>query len=382
MSRSCLLWRFCQALWLALLANGVGAVEVPDLLTARIAVADQKAHALQPVLARGLGEVLVKVSGNPRAAALAHEMPAQRIQGLLGRFSYRPSPQNSEFPLTLELTFTRAGVTQLLATSGLAAWDNDRPLTLLWIGLDDGTRRILGEDDPLARSARELASRRGLPLITPLMDLQEQGLVSPGTLWLNDLDRLEGISTSYRPDLLGVLFLSRDSTGWRARLTTRVDGQDHSVQSSASSARQALEAAINALADQVSGLYGPASLSGSVLDNPDTTATGQPGSLSGQPAPGLLLVVRGVMSAEDFAQLYAYLMGLDGIGRVTPTAITDSELVFRLDYGGDPQAVRRRLSLENHLYPIDQASTQDSYREPRLIYRLLSWRRTSATPSE
>src|SRR5690606_848535 len=95
----------------------------------------------------------------------------------------------------------------LLDTAGIALWPRNRPDTLLWIVEQDtnGRRSLLGTDSPMVARLQALAAERAMPLISPILDLQDRLALRPDILWELDPAAIQGASSRYGSDSVLVL---------------------------------------------------------------------------------------------------------------------------------------------------------------------------------
>ena len=135
-----------------------------------------------------LTEVLLRVSGSalsadPERIALLFPNPAAYV------VQFRPGDEN-----TLWVSFDGQAIEAVLRQAGQTVWGKDRPVTLVWLAVDwgRGDREIITADDPergrdaarsidrnrlLRQRVLDMAERRGLPIVFPLLDtadLQER----------------------------------------------------------------------------------------------------------------------------------------------------------------------------------------------------------------
>ncbi len=86
----------------------------------------------------------------------------------------------------LKVTFDRNAVERLLREKRLPVWDANRPGALVWIGVDQASHRRLGmpdDDTALYSVLTDSSGGRGVPLIFPLMDLEDQTLLQVADIW-------------------------------------------------------------------------------------------------------------------------------------------------------------------------------------------------------
>ena len=104
----------------------------------------------------------------------------------------------------LSVRFAENAIQKLVAEAGLPLWSSNRPTTLAWVAVSDGANRsVLGVNDksPLLSSIRAHARERGLPLVIPAMDLEDQSSVTDGVVASGvSSPAIERASERYRPD--------------------------------------------------------------------------------------------------------------------------------------------------------------------------------------
>ena len=186
MRKQILYWIF-PLLFIASLAN---ATNVSGLNVAIVPVANTSASARQAVLSKALGQVLVKLSGNPTVMTVpAIQNALDNMDVLIQSYSYLDQKQSDgQGPLRLQVTFDQSALKQLLQRAGQAEWPSNRPLTLLWIQILNGNdTSVLSNtnDVALSQEVQQAAKLRGIPILLPAMDLQDQSLVNEKTETFN-----------------------------------------------------------------------------------------------------------------------------------------------------------------------------------------------------
>ena len=101
--------------------------------------------------------------------------------------------------LAVRFTFQPAMIRQLARDAQLPTWWSRRPLTLVWMVLDEpGGRSVVEQSAVSIRGALDYASnQRGLPVLLPAMDLDDSLLVSTGVVWGKFTDVLDQASDRY-----------------------------------------------------------------------------------------------------------------------------------------------------------------------------------------
>ena len=172
----------------------LGAVDVPTLYTAEVPLDQEAADPRNDAYRAALVEVLLRVSGSQLAydeetVDLLFPSPGVYVT------QFRAGEEES-----LWVSFDGEAIEKVLRDSGQSVWGNDRPLTLVWLAVDwgQGEREIVAADDPdrtdqeartidrnrmLRERLLEIAERRGLPLLFPLLDTTDLQSVTFADIW-------------------------------------------------------------------------------------------------------------------------------------------------------------------------------------------------------
>jgi hypothetical protein len=170
------------------------AVEVAALYTAQVALDQEESDPSAAAYDTALREVLLRISGaelsaDPERVELLFPSPAAYV------VQFRPGDDE-----TLWVSFDGEAVESVLRQAGQTVWGRDRPETLIWLAVDwgQGDREIIAADDPQRRrdQARsidrdrllrqrilDMAERRGLPVLFPLLDTEDQQNVAFSDIW-------------------------------------------------------------------------------------------------------------------------------------------------------------------------------------------------------
>ena len=185
------------------------AAPVTGLYQAEAPVAGRAAEQRNQAIRSAFGKMLIKVTGN-RSVAAREELRADVANAarFVQQYSYRSrqdarADEQGATDATngfLRVSFDALAVDRLLREHGLPVWAANRPSVLLWMGVErKGKRRLLtSERDPGVRSVLEAtAAERGLPLIFPLMDLEDRGQLQVSDLWGGFEADIENASRRY-----------------------------------------------------------------------------------------------------------------------------------------------------------------------------------------
>jgi hypothetical protein len=312
------------------------AATMPDLYTVTVvpdaAAANRRAAAEQAAMAK----LLIRVTGD-RAAPLD---PA------LNALTTAPGEYLSSYGLDRQgravVGFSRVRVEQALSALGLPVWGAERPLTLLWIAIDDGMggRALVGADEAGDRAPEipptmttllstvrseiaAVADERGLPIVLPLLDLQDLGAVTFTDVWGGFDDRVLAASQRYRADAVLIGRVRPDLVGTTVEWLF-VSGTERL------------------------GLPGAA-----IRDGLDAAADRYAAELTTVGGIGLTAItVRNVTTAADYGRVIGYLERQSALQSVDVESYSDGTLALRVAARGDAQVLGRVLALGGVLRPV------------------------------
>jgi hypothetical protein len=325
------------ALALAAVVPGTAlAATVAELYTVTVlpdpAASDRRAAAEQAAMAR----LLIRVTGS-RNAPLDPKLQPMIAAPRDYLFSYGDDRQGRAL-----VGFQRGRVERALTELGHPVWGPERPLTLLWLAVDDGVggRLLLGANEttdlgmPTTPQMTELiakvraeivgaADERGLPIAWPLLDLEDLGAVTFTDVWGGFEDRIVAASMRYRAD---AVLIGRVRPGL---VGTEVDwlfvyGFERRALPVAA-VRDGLDVAADRYAADLATIGG---------------------------ASATLLTVRDVVTAADYGRVMSYLERQSVLESVDVEAYDNGTLSLRVAARGDARVLERVLALGGVLRPV------------------------------
>ncbi len=325
------------ALGAALTLPGAGhGAQVRGLYEARVAARGEDAEQRGAAIADALAVVLVKVTGDRQVRERKQTAPVlAQASRLVQRYRYQASEAGQgDAPTMLLARFDAAAVDRALRAQGLAVWGATRPSTLLWLAEQAGGQPRLGADGDPALAARvaRVEARRGLPVLLPLLDLEDQTALAATDVWNEDQDKIKAASARYEAD--GVLAgrLAPDgSGGWDGRWTLYQAAQSTRWQSRGSSRDQALGAGLERLVEELVARFAP-----------------QAGGADGG---GVHLRVARLASMGAYVQVAAYLASLSVVEQAYPVRVEPDSVLFEVRVRGAGAALRQALGLGSMLEP-------------------------------
>ncbi|MFL1802726.1 DUF2066 domain-containing protein [Plesiomonas shigelloides] len=301
-----------------LLAGGVQAAEVNDFYLVRLPVSGAQLTDAQR--SEALDDMLIRYSG-------LRELPAstalQRAQQQAGRYIAQTQTRNENGEKTADVSFDPAAVQHLAQTLGLPVWNHDRPAIMLWL-VDNrgnnsaGERRIMLDQEYSAarEQLRQVAMERGIPLLLPLGDLEDNMAVSASDVYGNFINPIAAASLRYQPDAVLVASLSNDSLTWHLYDAAPDKLQTSLPQSQEYTLPGAPDQTVGEMLEQVADYYAKKARDAA------TPATAVAGAASASMAPASTVPVANSAPAVDSAATAA--VAPIAMGAASATAATTS----------------------------------------------------------
>lgn len=309
---------------------------------AEIAVNGQGEGERNTAFARGLAQVLAKLSGDPAVNSrpgVGQELRRAReyVEGYDYRQDQGRSPSGAPtFRTTLVIRYDQEKVDEVAAVLGLPIWPQPRPKPVLWLAIDDGRGpRLVGLGQVnAARAALDRAVERGYKLGLPAGNAAEQALV--GAIWRGDTAAVARVSARYSPPMQLIGKLYRDQGGWTGEWIFVDNGKVlNRWKVSKPDARQAMAAGADGAADALVKRYAKRG------------AIGEPGVYR--------IRFTGLQSAEDYMRLSAYLQKLAVVRRIAPLRATPEALELELELVSGLPGFRRAVDDDGVIEALDPA---------------------------
>lgn len=353
-------WRaLASLLGLALLvtASPVLAVLVPDLYVAEVLVTSRDDTQLTRGARAGLLQVLVRVSGSRTVENSPQVVAAlQHPEEYFYQYSYESTDRSFQIgdavvpARILRLTFEPSVVARLLREAGFSIWGSNRPSVLVWLAFSDPSgRRLLGEHDnsALLTALNTRARLRGLPLLYPLLDLEDAASLSSAEVWGAFLGEIGAASSRYNPDVVLSGRVQQDGSGqWSGFWSYRLDQNWREYSNTGFSADDLIAGMMDQLADALAQRYALDASRGSVI-----------------------LQIDGIHSLADYAGLSHYLETLTPVLDSSVLEVDGEEVLFRLITEGQIQQLIEIIRLDEKMLLVNQG--YDAEGQAQLVYRWL-----------
>ncbi len=346
-------------LCLCLLSFNAFAVNVSDLYRISVAVDDQSEESRNMGVQWAFQQLLIKVSGyqevlqNPTLVE-ASQHALRYMQG----FSYHQDSVDDQ--IYLQAWFSKALLIPLMRRAEAPIWGENRPLLLNWLAVessgtgsgavvfessinaagsaaDHNGRLLISEQSPewTTRLGRAF-SERGLPVLWPINDLEDQSALSLNQLWWLLSDPIVEASVRYQADAVLAGKLNQSAAGiWQYDgILLRAD-QRLSIATEGDTPL----AALTNVATKVGRFFADQF---AIKSDP----------MNGRS--GIRVVVKKVKNFSDYSKVLAYLQSISGVRLVEVAQVDGDNLQLYLNLEGDWDKVQRIIRLDNKLSSLQE----------------------------
>jgi hypothetical protein len=332
-----------------MLAEPARAAQVTGLYEAEVPVTSRDTTAEAAALEAALRTVLIRVAGDPapeRSRSLAPVFKA--AQNYVRQFGFKEAREGGQAPLTFWAQFDSLALDSALREAGVRVWGRERPTLLVWLAVSEpGGPRLIGTDNPSAYSEalRAQAATRGVPLLLPLLDLEDETQLSAQDVVAGSIDKIESGSSRYGAEaVLSGSLINAEGGRWTARWSLIKKGQAQHWMTQGDTPQAALGAGIDRAAELLATAYASGASS--------PTADGTPETLE--------LSVEGISRFDQYAQVQMYLKSLDQVTAVTIKQADAERVLFSVTSRGGAAAVTEAIALGRTLAAV--APERGSYR--------------------
>ncbi|MBP6103464.1 MAG: DUF2066 domain-containing protein [Gammaproteobacteria bacterium] len=254
---------------------------------------------------------------------------------------------------TAKVTFNESLVDRLLKEAGGAPVPKERPLTLLWLVLEnsEGVHWVSVDTDPtLLRTLEQHFKQRAMPLILPLIDLLDSSQVTAEAIQAKAFDKIRLASKRYHPERIVLGSLRLQGEEWAATWT--IVPQQSVVSDDTTDTSRPLPAS-----SWESKAADHATLFNGLIDRLMKQASPQTPVKAVTPPTirPLLLHVSAVLQAEDYAKIMQYLEKTPCVSKVRIQQIGPDSMTLSLSSTLSQDQLTQTLSKEDLLAPDPSA---------------------------
>ena len=363
------IWCSCKilrVLWIPLIISFVVpefslAAAPKDINKVVLTVDTQGAAERERGVRLGLAEILVRLSGlqsvidDPAAGELIDKAETYLLQ-----YSYEDlvvqvedeQVEGAELDKTIKqliLEYDHNALMVEMKRRGLPMWGLNRPPILIWWAQDDaGPRRLIGAED--VDDVNQLIDanqvRRGLPVVMPLLDLEDQSHIKVSDVWGFFSESVAEASERYGSSVVLMaksrqLAPDRWSLSWNLSVNN-VETWDERIGADLSSLTVQL---FDHVAERLATLY-------AVVPSAEERLS-------------VAVTVEGIHGLEQYAQLMAYLDNMVAIEKAVPVRIEGDVIDFQFELVGELEQLERTIALDGKMREIE--SSYESSLAPKLV---------------
>lgn len=320
--------------------HSVNAVEVKDLYQAQVIVDNQSDNVRRDAIKQAMFNVLVKVSGTTTVSE--NPVLKQAIRQPSNYFlQYRYESIDDARYLIVD--FDEDKVNHLFFQAKKAIWGRLRPQILMWLIEEDGlSRKIISSSDDsfIAKKIKSLTKARGLPVIQPLMDLEDLNKVSVSELWGRFIEPTYIASERYLPEKVLIVRVSKNVSHGIENCTV-CDESGYVIDWSIIEDQQQL------FSQPYEGINSDVLLP--QLVNDLTTHIYQQYALEVTADNDIFIDVNNITRLTDYADVSVFLSELSSVQHVVLTEVNGTHYRFKLTIAGSKSALLASLKLSRQL---------------------------------
>ena len=324
---------------------------VKQMFEVSLPVVSQERDIRNAAFEQGFVDVLIRVSGSSQVAS---QIDTTRAARYVQQFRYRPlepvaesetdsvvSPAtniNIDIPQArymLWLQFNEGKIKNLLRENSLPVWGKQRPSVLVWLAVRDGRNRYLLRDQDASAikdAVNKVSVRRGLPLLWPAFDDQDQMLVTFTDVWGSFWGPIQQASERYKVEAIVVGRMDWQDGNWQVDWSMLMDGNSASWQLKALDLELLMASGIDVAADQIARRF-------AVLEDVGN-------------ADELVVQINGINQIDSYAKVSRYLSSLAPVKNVFVTGIKDDVIRFHVGVTGNKNDLERVIALGKNLNPV------------------------------
>ena len=382
---------YCVTLTLLILSSVVLHAKVMTDLNVIVAeVEDQSQSTRNKAISDAFKLVLVRYTGlTPQSLSSTIRENRLTANQYLQRYQYETLDESQlqsseDETFNLIMIFDEVGIAKLLSQLNLPAWNNNRPELLTWIAVGDKRYRLLlgpdyepqlrtlirgtsndpfldmpslagqpepssntdieeetldpleqlfldkvGTDESLLDVMGTIADERGLPLILPLLDLEDSLTIDSADVWGQFVTQLRLASERYNPDAILAGRVELVANGWLMDWLLLDQSTSEVWQGSAETLSGALSAGLEQSIERIASRF-------AVVQDTSTSSL-------------IEVSVTGINSLSDIAAVEAYLKAQPAISGLYPSRVTATEVRFKLALIGELASLLQSIQLEKRL---------------------------------
>lgn len=263
-------------------------------------------------------------------------------EALSGRLITLPSPDEKaeSSQLMVEFVFKPQAVKQLLLKASAPFWQASRPEVLIWLVVQNGPERKIINSEVSAKyfsGLKEASMFRGIPVVQPLLDLEELSMINEDDIWALSMDKIIATSKRYSHGAVLAGKVSPVSNGqWYGEWVLNYKGSDQREFFSGSNILEFSRLGMDLVADKMASDYAVV-------------------TLEKEQSNQWLIRVDGVHSLQEFTRLTQSLRAVPALDTIRLHSVVQASCYYYLDAVAPLQQIQALLELNESLELQPQA---------------------------
>lgn len=333
------MWHVFIAFIALLVSFSASSQDQVDLFNSEILVINQSAEVRKEASKNALGDIFVRLSGTTSVLQNpAIKSALNNASQYVYEYGYQSTDKTltiagTEYPANrLQLKFTPEPLEGLLRENQLPIWLGSRPSVLTWIVVNNSRQNYLSASRSLGKRYRASANKRGIPILLPILDLEDRNALPISRLSAMDEGRVRVASQRYPHD--AILAGRIDARGNKSSGTFRVfhQGQEHYFTAEAKTTSRLMDTIVDELAQLFADKYAV---------------------VSANSQQELILNIQNIQTFADYTQVMSYLENLTITDQVQLQSVDAETLEFKIMLAGREEQLLNILSLDNRLKYIE-----------------------------
>lgn len=331
----------CALFWVVALATNADVIDNFYDIDVEVDAVDKADMAAAAGL--GLQNMLIRASG--REDIMENEVLQDALQSAsdyisqYGFIQIDAAEPNADARRFVRFTFSQDIVERLLNRAGEPVWTKDRPSSLVWLAIDeDSELTIATAGSTHYRTLAATAAARGLPLVSPLYDIEDRFALASEQVWQFDTSAIREASSRYPSNVILAVRALKDSQGqWHSSWELLGDSDALLGSDNCIVLRDCFDTASQQLAEYWSARY--------AVTKKYSTAD-------------VLAVRLKNANFQAFSDVARYWRNLSGVDDVQVVSVDGLDINFELVWRSDADTFKQLIALHDHLALADQQSEE------------------------
>lgn len=321
---------------------------LPWLYEVAVPVASQSRQERRTASSAALLTVLTRLTGLAHVPHTPEVVAALRSpESYYNEFRFVAG--DSDEMLELVFQFDSVPLLELIKAAALPIWRSSRRQVIAWVVVEDGgTRSLLGAtgESIIVEAMNNQAKKRGIPLLLPLLDLQDQLQVTPAAVWGRLSQVLEPASQRYGAEvvLVGRAEIA-DSGQWLSDWEFWIDGRAVAWRGTEGDLLDQAVAVVDVLADELAARS----------------------AVLGRETRKLRISIGGIRTPADYGDLLRYLESLEFVDAVAVAQLRGTRLSLLVSTRAAPEQLLGLLEADRQLFNDQLAIAEQA--DLRLVWR-------------